>query len=881
MEFLALHVTNITGKPPPENSTATIRHAGRRRSPCRRLHSPPPNLILLVMQIHTPRARIVAVLGPTNTGKTHLAMERLLGHDTGMIGFPLRLLARENYDRAVRIKGERQVALITGEEKIVPAHARYFICTVESMPVGRRVAFLAVDEIQMCADPDRGHVFTDRLLNARGGEETMFLGAETIRPLLRRLLPAAEFVTRPRFSTLRYTGQRKITRLVPRSAVVAFAAADVYAIAELVRRQRGGAAVVLGALSPRTRYAQVAMYQAGEVDYLVATDAIGMGLNMDVDHVAFAATRKFDGRAPRQLTPAELAQIAGRAGRHMNDGTFGTSIDVGGLHPEVIECIESHRFEALRSLFWRNAELRFTSLHGLLASLAVPPRQPGLIKARQADDEVVLANLAGDAEIARLAARPDAVRLLWEVCRIPDFGKVMSDAHTQLLGRIYRYLMAGDGWLPTDWVAAQVQRIDRADGDIETLVQRIANIRTWTYVSFHGDWLADAGHWQERTRAVEDRLSDALHGRLTQRFVDRRTAVLVRRMKGGEALTAMVATDGGVTVEGHFVGRLDGFRFVADAGERDSTAARAVTNAALKALRNQITARVARFEAEPDDAFTFGADGRVEWRGAPVARLAAGADILRPRVEPIASDLLDPDQRHRLRRRLADALERRIGQRLAPLLAAGATPLSGAARGVAFQLGESLGSMPRHAVAEQVAGLGREERRALRRLGVRIGRESVFIPALLKPAAVEMRALLWAVFRGLRDLPRLPPGRVSVPVGNGVPRGFFEAAGYRPLAGIAVRVDMLERLAARAWELSRGGPFSLTPDLLALAGCGAEQMIGILAGLGYGAEGGGHTVVFTRKPRRRRQKPPPRRRPAESAMADSPFAKLRRLAPPR
>ena len=833
------------------------------------------------MQIHTPRARMVAVLGPTNTGKTHLAMERMLGHDTGMIGFPLRLLARENYDRAIGIVGESRVALITGEEKIVPAHARYFICTVESMPVDRQVAFLAVDEIQMCADPDRGHVFTDRLLNARGTDETMFLGAETIKPLLRRLVPGAEFVTRPRFSTLRYTGQRKITRLPPRSAVVAFSAAEVYAIAELVRRQRGGAAVVLGALSPRTRNAQVAMYQAGEVDYLVATDAIGMGLNMDVDHVAFAATRKFDGRVPRHLTPAELAQIAGRAGRHMNDGTFGTSIDVGALDPEVIECIESHRFEALKSVYWRNAGLRFTSLRALLSSLALPPDLPGLIKARQTDDEAVLANLASDPEIARFATHPDAVRLLWEVCRIPDFGKVMNDAHTRLLGRIYGYLMADDGRLPTDWVAAQVERIGRTDGDIETLVQRIANIRTWTYVSFHGDWLVDAGHWQERTRAVEDRLSDALHGRLTQRFVDRRTAVLMRRMKDREALTAAVATDGGVTVEEHFVGHLEGFRFVADTEARDSTAQRAVNNAALKALRGEIARRVGRFEADPDTAFTFGADGRVHWHDALVAHLAAGADVLRPRVEPNASDLLEPDQRERLRRRLAEALERRIDLGLAPLLAARDAPVTGTARGVVFQLGEALGSLPRRRIAEQVTELHRDDRRTLRRLGVRIGRESVFIPALLKPAAVEMRALLWGVFQGLRELPPLPTGRVSVAIGEGVPRGYFEAAGYRPFHTIAVRLDMLERLAAAAWDGSRAGPFPLTPELLSLASCKVDEMIEILAALGYGAERTDAPVTFVRKPQRRHRKQPSGRREPRALMTDSPFAKLRDLAPGR
>ena len=832
------------------------------------------------MQINTSSKRAVAVLGPTNTGKTHLAMERMLGHSTGMIGFPLRLLARENYDRAVRIKGNRQVALITGEEKIVPASARYFICTVESMPVDRQVSFLGIDEIQMCADPDRGHVFTDRLLHARGVDETMFMGAETVKPLLRRLVPDAEFVTRPRFSTLAYSGQRKITRLPPRSAVVAFSATDVYAIAELVRRQRGGTAVVLGALSPRTRNAQVAMYQAGEVDYLVATDAIGMGLNMDVDHVAFAATRKFDGRAPRDLTPAELAQIAGRAGRHMNDGTFGTSVDIGPLDAEVVERIENHRFENLKSLFWRNAGLRFTSLEALLASLSRAPTEPGLIKARRADDELALVALARDPEIALLAGNADAVRLLWDICRIPDFGKVMSDAHTRLLGRIYRFLMEGDGRLPADWVAGQVVRIDRTDGDIETLVQRIANIRTWTYVSFHGAWLNDAAHWQERTRAVEDRLSDALHQRLTQRFVDRRTALLVSRLKEREALSAAVADDGSVCVEGHFVGHLEGFRFVPDDAERGSIASKAVTNAALRALRSEIAARLARLEGEPDDAFTLDGDGRIRWQQAPVARLGAGSDILWPSVEVLASDLVGPEQSERMRRHLGGWLERQVEARLAPLLKAHRAPLAGAARGLVYQLCEALGSMPRRPAEKQVGELGRDDRRTLRALGVRLGRESVFMPALVKPAAMEMRSLLWAVHTGFGTPPPLPPGRVSLPVSQDAPPAFYEAVGYRPFEGIALRVDMVERLAAEAWALSGKGPFTAGPELLSLAACGAAEMTAILGALGYDATTDGEAVSFTRR-RRQRSKPPPGRQRRNRIAADSPFAKLRDLAPGR
>jgi len=550
------------------------------------------------MQINTTpgRARIVAVLGPANTGKTHLAMERVLGHASGMIGFPLRLLARENYDRAVAIKGRAQVALITGEEKIIPKGARYFLCTVESMPLERVVAFVGIDEVLMCADPDRGHIFTDRLLFARGREETMLMGADAMRPLLRRLVADVAFETRPRLAVLSYTGAQKTARLKPRTAVVAFSASEVYSLAELVRRQRGGAAVVLGSLSPRTRNAQVDMYQNGEVDYLVATDAIGMGLNMYVGHVAFAATHKFDGRRRRVLTASELAQTAGRAGRYMNDGSFGTTGSIGALDSSIVERIENHRFDALKFLYWRNPDLDFASTARLQQSLNVAPDTPGLLKARQADDEAALGHLAQMPDIAGMATSSSAFKLLWDVCRVPDFGKVMSDAHSRLLAEIYRHLMDGDGVggegrLPTDWMAAQVSRLENVDGDIETLASRIAGVRIWTYVSYQPNWLDDARHWQGRTRAIEDKLSDALHRGLTQRFVDKRTAVLVSSVQDQGNLVAAVTSDGTVSVEGHYMGQLDGFRFNADAADDgiDDVAARKVRNAAGRALRGSGT----------------------------------------------------------------------------------------------------------------------------------------------------------------------------------------------------------------------------------------------------------------------------------------------------
>ncbi|MCC7048741.1 MAG: disulfide oxidoreductase [Alphaproteobacteria bacterium] len=822
-------------------------------------------------------ARVLAVLGPTNTGKTHLAIERMLGHASGMIGFPLRLLARENYDRIVKAKGARSVALITGEEKIVPPEPRWFVCTVESMPLDRPVEFLAVDEIQLCADPERGHVFTDRLLHARGRSETMFLGAETIRPLLRRLVPEAEFETRPRFSNLAYSGPRKLTRLPPRSAVVAFSAAQVYEIAEMVRRARGGAAVVLGALSPRTRNAQVGLFQEGAVDYLVATDAIGMGLNMDLDHVCFAGLSKFDGRGSRRLQPAELAQIAGRAGRHMSDGTFGTTQELGPLDEGLVEAIEAHRFDPLDHLFWRNADLDFSDPQRLKRSLEARSPAPFLIRAREADDQLALAALLRDREIAESAWSPQRTRLLWEVCQIPDFRKTMTDAHARMLGRVFRFLQASDARLPEDWVATQVSRLDATLGDIDTLTARIAHVRTWTYISHRADWLVRAAYWQERTRAIEDKLSDALHERLTQRFIDRRAAALSRRSGDGEALLGGVTREGDVVVEAHVIGRLKGFAFVPEAGPHGES--RAVLAVARRALAGEMARRVQRLVEEPDSAFTLrAADARVLWHDEPVARLVPGDVPACPRIEPLRSDLLDGALKARVRHRLEAWLAAELARAFAALRRLERAPLAGAGRGIAFQLIEALGVLPRQAVETQLAALAPAEAQALVRLGVRLGAETVFLPAMIKPAAQALKSVLWDVHAGTRFRPP-PVGATSLPVDPSRPEALDLALGFRRLGPRLIRVDRIEQLSAGCRRLARQGPFAATPALAAIAGCAEGEIAGILKALGYRAEVGANGVSFA--PRRRRDG---RRRRARGSgdgvgatAAAGPFARLGEL----
>ncbi len=762
--------------------------------------------------------RVAAILGPTNTGKTHYAIERMLAHRSGMIGLPLRLLAREVYDKIVVLKGANVCALITGEEKIVPPDAKYFVCTVEAMPVDLGVAFLAVDEIQLCADPERGHVFTDRLLNARGEEETLFMGAETMRGAIQRFVPHAYFITRPRFSDLAYTGHKKLTRLPRRSAIVAFSADDVYGIADLVRRQRGGAAVVLGALSPRTRNAQVALYQSGDADFLVATDAIGMGINMDVDHVAFSAMEKFDGFTNRPLRPEEIGQIAGRAGRHMNDGTFGTTGEAEGLDEETVNRVEGHRYEPVRVLQYRNSALSFHSLEALLGTLDEPPPTRGLVKARPAMDFASLRTLSGDEDIAAMARAPAAVKRLWDACQLPDFRKLSVEEHVKLVAQIYRFLMSDEGAIEEDWLARQVNRLDVIEGDVATLSGRLAQIRTWTYAAHRPGWVKDAAHWQEQTRKIEDRLSDALHETLTQRFIDRRTGVLMRSLRDDEELNLKLHDSGAVSISGEMVGQLDGFRFTPDA-RAEGIHGKTLRTAAMRALEGEFHARTQRLATAETAAITLSEHGKLWWDGAVVGTLEAGASALAPRVIVQTDEQLRPDLRAQIQTKLDAWLEQRIATRLEPLMAlrnaADAKPgtpqaLPAEARGLAYQLCENLGSLDR-----REATLPPDERAALRNLrafGIRFARRSIYMPKLIRPDAASLLALLWAVKHKLTQIPPPPPaGLTSFEHERETPQGFIAAAGFRITGPRAIRIDMLDRLEQ---ELEAAGTSGATADVV-------------------------------------------------------------------
>ena len=802
-------------------------------------------------------AGVTAVLGPTNTGKTHLAIERMLAHSSGVIGLPLRLLAREVYNRAVERVGADAVALITGEEKIKPPNPRFWVSTVEAMPSDLDVAFLAVDEIQLAADFERGHVFTDRMLHRRGREETLVLGAATMRPIVERLLPGVSIVSRPRLSQLSFAGEKKLTRLPRRSAIVAFSADEVYAIAELIRRQRGGAAVVLGALSPRTRNAQVALYQAGEVDYMVATDAIGMGLNLDVDHIAFASDRKFDGYQFRKLSPAELAQIAGRAGRATRDGTFGTTGRCPPFETELAQALESHTFEPVKIVQWRNSDLDFSSVGALQASLAAAPTENTMTRAPVAEDILVLDHAARDDEVRGLIGTSADVERLWEVCQIPDYRKIAPATHAELAVTLYSFLKR-EGKIPIDWFAKQVALADRTDGDIDTLSNRIAHIRTWTFAANRPDWLADPEHWQGVTRGVEDKLSDALHERLTERFVDRRTSVLMRRLRENAELEPEMSKTGEVVVEGHTIGRLDGFVFVPDSSSGGSEA-KALQNAAQKALVGEIAARATRLAEAPDPQFVLAADGTVRWTGAAVGKLIAGEEALRPRVRVIADEHLSGAPREAVEARLETFVKSHITKLLGSLFElSAAADISGIARGVAFQLVEALGVLERTRVADEVKGLQQPERANLRKYGVRFGAYHIYLPLLLKPAPRALAVQLWALSHdgpqsnGLDDLLHLAgSGRTSIPANKEIDAALYRTAGYRVCGERAVRVDILERLAdlirpALAWREGvagqkppgaiAGGGFIVVNTMTSLTGASGEDFASILRSLGYRME---------------------------------------------
>ncbi len=798
-------------------------------------------------------AKLTAILGPTNTGKTHLAVERMCGHSTGIIGFPLRLLAREVYDRVVAQKGADHVALITGEEKIIPATARYFLCTAESMPLDRDVSFLALDEAQMGIDDERGHVFTDRLLHARGRDETMILGSAALAPLVRLLLPQAEIISRPRFSTLSYAAPKKLSRLPKRAAIVCFSTEEVYAIAEMIRRQRGGAAVVMGSLSPRTRNAQVAMFQSGEVDYLVATDAIGMGLNMDISHIAFANLSKFDGKRRRRLTLMEMGQIAGRAGRHMHDGSFGVvqlsdSDSVRGFEAEEVLALEAHEMPPLTELKWRNSDIDYTSIDALIAGLEQRPQRGGLVRSDETIDLAVLKRLALEPKVIACSRDAWLVRRLMACCQLPDYRKTGAEQHSHLVSKLFSHLSSGKRTVPVDWMAAEVSRLDSIAGDIDTLAGRIAAIRTWTYVAHQADWLDAPQEWAMRTRALEDRLSDALHEKLTQRFVDRRSSALMRDLNHHGDLQVKVAADGAVEVEGEAIGKLEGFTFTVDhtASHSDKRMAMA---AAERALGGELQRRAQALFDEKTQAITLQfappVPPVIAWNGEVVARFKPGKSLLEPQIILSSGALKLADlSRDKVAAKLQAWLQAQLAQVLRPLdqLAALANKLpgqggiSGAARGLAVQIIDHGGCVRRERLETLIKDITAQDRVALRQAGLRLGMIHVFAPAALKPEAARWRLALWSIRKAqVAPVPDiLWSGRTSLDLDRSINRDLYAVAGYWIVGQKAVRIDMVERLADAMREQGKTRTAFVPEDqAITMLGLNREEFAGVMGALGY------------------------------------------------
>ena len=813
------------------------------------------------MSVSSESPVVTAVLGPTNTGKTHYALERMAARSSGVIGLPLRLLAREVYDKLVTQKGPAQVALLTGEEKIVPRRARYFVCTVEAMPdqlpSGEPFAFAAVDEVQLMEHPERGHVFTDRVLHMRGAEETLLLGAETARSILHHLLGReVRFQTRERFSELSHIGPLRLTRLPKRSVIVAFSASQVYALAELIRRYRGGAAVVMGRLSPRTRNAQAELYQSGEVDFLVATDAVGMGLNLDCDHVAFAALRKFDGRRRRWLSFMEAAQIAGRAGRFRKNGTFGTTADAPAMDERMVASIIGHRFEPIHRAEWRNSELDFASLEALRESLHVKADTRRLRRVAPATDELSLERLATLPEVLDELRGPSDVARLWELCQVPDFRDLTIDAHVRLLAELFDHMSANRGRLPHDFMERRVARLDDTSGGVDILQQRLAHIRTWTYLANKARWMFDAGHWQTRTRAVEDRLSDALHESLIARFVDRRTSALLKGV-GALHMTATIKdsgevwiTDSDIMGEGgeHRIGHLEGLAFRLDESGSDLER-KALEAAAAKAVAPEIDRRLNSIGGAMHDVFTLSDAGEILWGGKAVGRIAKSGSVFNPAAELIGGELGNPNLVAMAEERMRQYLAAEVADKLAPLAALRSLSQNAEARadakGFAFLMVEHFGSLPREGFWRDVKALERDGRAALWTVGTVFGQYDVFLRDMVKPKPARLLSLLVAFGAGGDRKPYIPyAGMTSIPDPDGeVARAHstqaIRLAGYRACGPRIVRFDILERLARmvrQAQSETRDRSFQIMQEMLALLGCSYAEVRGVLASLGYKSE---------------------------------------------
>ena len=801
--------------------------------------------------------KITAVLGPTNTGKTFLAIETMLSFDTGMIGFPLRLLAREVYDKVIKKIDPDKVALITGEEKIIPSNAKYFLCTVESMPINKYLDFVGIDEIQMCADQERGHIFTDRLLNLRGEKLTMFMGSNTIKNIINKLDEDTEFINRDRLSKLSFVGHKKISRINRKTAIIAFSTEEVYAIAELVRRQKGGAAIVMGSLSPKTRNAQVNLYQSGDVDFLVATDAIGMGINMDLENVFFSNLRKFDGRKLRKLNLSEMGQIAGRAGRYLNDGNFGITGNCKDISAEEVDLLENHKFEDIKILFWRNSILNFNNAAALIKSLEERPKKEWLRKIHECEDEKVLKYFLNNMERHNIKNNKDTLQLLWECCQIPDFVKKTYGNHIEVVGKVFGFLNGINGKISNDYMRIQLMKLDKLDGNVDSLSNRIANVRTWSYVSNKINWVENQNYWIEKTKLLEDRLSDRLHEELTKTFIDKRASVLARGLKQDMDFKTEIIGDDQVIIDEQFIGNLKGLRFEMDhkAGALE-TDIKSLKKAARQTVGPELKKRIQLII--DTGLIEIKDDFKIYWKNFPIAKLLSGKDYLNPEFFVIADDILENSDVQKL----SDFIEKWIKEKINFILKSlidlkNLKESNSSIKALAYQLYENNGVIKRENVSEYLKKLVQEDRKILRDLGVKFGRYHVFLFRLLKPEAVSLRTLLWKNFhQKYFDLSPPTFGLNFLDDKNIKNKDFMLLCGFENFDNFFVRIDILERLFVQIINSNsdKEKDIKLIPEMLNLLGCSKENFLKLIEKMNYKTFEKENDIYFRYKPKRQIKK---------------------------
>jgi len=831
---------------------------------------------LEVPLIEMSQNKITAVLGPTNTGKTFLAIETMLSFDSGMIGFPLRLLAREVYDKIIKKISLDKVALITGEEKIIPANAKYFLCTVESMPINKHLDFVGIDEIQMCADHERGHIFTDRLLNLRGEKLTMFMGSSTIKTIVDKLGEDTEFINRDRLSKLSYIGHKKISRINRKTAIIAFSTEEVYAIAELVRRQKGGAAIVMGSLSPKTRNAQIQLYQSGDVDFLVATDAIGMGINMDLENVFFSNLKKFDGKKLRRLNLSEIGQIAGRAGRYLNDGSFGITGDCKEVNPEDVELLENHKFEKIKILFWRNSNLNFNNALSLIKSLDEKPKKDWLRKIHECEDESLLKYFLKDMESHNIKNSKETLELLWECCQIPDFVKKTYGNHLEVVSKVFSFLNGKEGKITSDYMRLQLMKLDKLEGNVDSLSNRIANVRTWSYVSNKINWVENQSYWIEKTKLLEDKLSDRLHEELTKTFIDKRASILARGLKQDMDFKTEIMEDDKVIIDEQFIGNLKGLRFELDlktgALETDiKSLKKAARQTVGPELQKRIQSIIETSLIEIKDDF------KIYWKNFPIAKLMTGKDYLNPELFLIVDDILENSDKQKLSEFIEKWIKEKINFVLKSLIDLKNLKESNSSiKALAYQLYENNGVIKRENVAEYLKKLGQEERKVLRDLGVKFGRYHVFLFRLLKPEAVSLRTLLWKNFHQ-KYFNLTPPtfGLNFLEDKNFNNKNFMLLCGFESFDQYFVRIDILERLFVQIINANtdKKKEIKLIPEMLNLLGCSKDNFKKLIQKMKYKSYEKNNEIYFQYSPEKEKTKKIFKNKSEE----DSPFKVLKNI----